>query len=141
MQKKPYCREGDFFLYGMSTIQEFEKLLQEEKSLFVIGFSFTATNPLNARLEGFLTPVYTTQTTLFAVNASLAKRSTPFLPSLAFAPFLVAHGKGVITSGRRCLSSSTRIPTSKLFSSSQPASRFGDVRRLGKHDWRSREWG
>ena len=40
LQKKPYCREGDFFLYGMSTIQEFEKLLQEEKSLFVIGFSY-----------------------------------------------------------------------------------------------------
>ncbi len=39
-KQKSYVREGDFFLYGISNLNDFEKLLQDPKSLFVIGFSY-----------------------------------------------------------------------------------------------------
>lgn len=37
---KPYLREGDFFLYGIQSIEQFKKLLENPKSLFVLGFSY-----------------------------------------------------------------------------------------------------
>ncbi len=40
MQKKPYRREGDFFLYGVHSLKEFEDLLENEQALFVLGFSY-----------------------------------------------------------------------------------------------------
>lgn len=39
-QSKPYKREGDFFLYGIDSVTEFQKLLEEKESLFVVGFSY-----------------------------------------------------------------------------------------------------
>lgn len=39
-KKKSFKREGDFFLYGVDSLQEFERLLCEDKTLFVIGFSY-----------------------------------------------------------------------------------------------------
>jgi hypothetical protein len=39
-KKKPYKRNGDFFLYGVDSINDFEKLLMNDKNLFVIGFSY-----------------------------------------------------------------------------------------------------
>lgn len=39
-QTKPYTREGDFFLYGIDNLAAFEKLLEREDSLFVVGFSY-----------------------------------------------------------------------------------------------------
>ncbi len=36
----PYRREGDFFLYGVRNLQEFELLLQNTNNLFVLGFSY-----------------------------------------------------------------------------------------------------
>jgi hypothetical protein len=40
LKKRPYKRNGDFFLYGVDTIQSFQKLLAKENALFVIGFSY-----------------------------------------------------------------------------------------------------
>lgn len=40
VKKKPYKREGDFFLYGIENLQEFEALLEDKDSLFVVGFSY-----------------------------------------------------------------------------------------------------
>lgn len=39
-QKKPYLKNGDFFLYGVKDIEEFEKLLEDKESLLVVGFSY-----------------------------------------------------------------------------------------------------
>lgn len=39
-QRKSFKRDGDFFLYGIKNIEEFEKLLMKENTLFVIGFSY-----------------------------------------------------------------------------------------------------
>lgn len=37
---KPYLRDGDFFLYGIKSLQEFEELLKDSKSILVLGFSY-----------------------------------------------------------------------------------------------------
>lgn len=39
-KKKPYTRDGDFFLYRLSTVDEFKELLDDPNSLLVIGFSY-----------------------------------------------------------------------------------------------------
>lgn len=35
-----FNREGDFFLYGLNNIEEFKQELNQDKSLFVVGFSY-----------------------------------------------------------------------------------------------------
>lgn len=40
LRSKPYQRQGDFFLYGLSSISEFETLLQQSQTLLVLGFSY-----------------------------------------------------------------------------------------------------
>jgi hypothetical protein len=40
LKKKPYLRDGDFFLYGIANVSEFRKLLAIENTLLVIGFSY-----------------------------------------------------------------------------------------------------
>lgn len=40
LKGKPYSRDGDFFLYGIESIEEFQKLLGDENTLFVVGFSY-----------------------------------------------------------------------------------------------------
>lgn len=40
LKKKPYKRDGDFFLYGVDSIASFQKLLEDKDSIFVIGFSY-----------------------------------------------------------------------------------------------------
>lgn len=37
---KPYKRKGDFFLYGIDSLDQFEKLLKDRNSLLVLGFSY-----------------------------------------------------------------------------------------------------
>lgn len=37
---KPFSRKGDFFLYGVSSIETFQDLLRRENTLFVLGFSY-----------------------------------------------------------------------------------------------------
>lgn len=39
-QKKSYVRDGDFFLYGIKTVEQFQHLLEEPNTLFVVGFSY-----------------------------------------------------------------------------------------------------
>lgn len=39
-QKKPYQREGDFFLYSVDSVNHFKTLLEDPKALFVLGFSY-----------------------------------------------------------------------------------------------------
>lgn len=39
-KKKSYQRDGDFFLYGLQSMEEFEKLLKNPDHLFVLGFSY-----------------------------------------------------------------------------------------------------
>jgi hypothetical protein len=39
-KKKSFKREKDFFLYGIDSIEQFQKLLAEENTLFIIGFSY-----------------------------------------------------------------------------------------------------
>ena len=35
-----FLRDGDFFFYGISSDQEFKELLEEEDTLFILGFSY-----------------------------------------------------------------------------------------------------
>lgn len=37
---KSYKRDGDFFLYGIDSVEAFQNLLEEDDSLFVVGFSY-----------------------------------------------------------------------------------------------------
>jgi hypothetical protein len=39
-KKKPYLREGDFFLYGINSVEEFKTLIEDPQSLLVVGFSY-----------------------------------------------------------------------------------------------------
>ncbi len=39
-RRKSYIRDGDFFLYGCSSLATFQQLLQQKDSLFVLGFSY-----------------------------------------------------------------------------------------------------
>ena len=39
-RSKPYHREGDFFLYGVSSLSQFETLLQDPHSILILGFSY-----------------------------------------------------------------------------------------------------
>ena len=39
-KKKSYVRDGDFFLYGMKSVDHFKELLQDPNALFVVGFSY-----------------------------------------------------------------------------------------------------
>jgi len=39
-KKKSFKRVDDFFLYGIDSINEFKKLLEDKTSLFVLGFSY-----------------------------------------------------------------------------------------------------
>ena len=39
VKTKPYKRDGDFFLYGVDSVEAFQKLLKEDH-LFVLGFSY-----------------------------------------------------------------------------------------------------
>lgn len=39
-KKKSHLRQGDFFLYGIQTVEEFESLLLRPDSLLVLGFSY-----------------------------------------------------------------------------------------------------
>lgn len=39
-KKKSYKREGDFFLYGVSSVESFEKLFLEKNTILVVGFSY-----------------------------------------------------------------------------------------------------
>lgn len=40
LKQKPYIRDGDFFLYGLKNIIEFEELLKDKDAIFVTGFSY-----------------------------------------------------------------------------------------------------
>lgn len=40
LKGKSYKREGDFFLYGVDSVDNFQELLADKESLFVIGFSY-----------------------------------------------------------------------------------------------------
>lgn len=40
IHKKPYHREGDFFLYGVGSVEEFRALLKDRANVFVMGFSY-----------------------------------------------------------------------------------------------------
>lgn len=40
LKKKSYLREGDFFYYGIRSLEEFKMLLKREDTLFVLGFSY-----------------------------------------------------------------------------------------------------
>lgn len=37
---KPFKRSGDFFLYGIDSIDQFQKLLKNPENIFVLGFSY-----------------------------------------------------------------------------------------------------
>lgn len=39
-KKKPYKRDGDFFLYGIDSAEEFKSLIAHPDSLLVVGFSY-----------------------------------------------------------------------------------------------------
>ncbi len=40
LHSKSYLRDGDFFLYGVKSLKEFENLLKDQQALFVLGFSY-----------------------------------------------------------------------------------------------------
>lgn len=37
---KSFRREGDFFLYGLQSLDQFQDLLREENTLFIVGFAY-----------------------------------------------------------------------------------------------------
>lgn len=40
LKKRSYTRDGDFFLYGLNSFEEFQSQLKQEDPLLVIGFSY-----------------------------------------------------------------------------------------------------
>jgi hypothetical protein len=40
LKPKSYTRDGDFFLYGIDSVESFKKLVIQEDSLLVVGFSY-----------------------------------------------------------------------------------------------------
>lgn len=40
LKQKPYKRKGDFFLYGVDSIEDFQNLLTQDDALLVVGFSY-----------------------------------------------------------------------------------------------------
>jgi hypothetical protein len=40
LKKQSYLRDGDFFFYGLDSMEEFQKLVKQKETLFVIGFSY-----------------------------------------------------------------------------------------------------
>ncbi len=40
LRTKPYSREGDFFLYGVRSLRQFEGLLKDRNALLILGFSY-----------------------------------------------------------------------------------------------------
>lgn len=40
LHKKSYVRDGDLFLYGISSVNEFEKRCEDKNTLLVLGFSY-----------------------------------------------------------------------------------------------------
>ena len=40
VQKKSFKREGDFFLYGVEQLSEFQELLKNSEAILVLGFSY-----------------------------------------------------------------------------------------------------
>jgi hypothetical protein len=40
LKKVSYLRDGDFFLYGFSSLEAFEKSVKKKSTLFVMGFSY-----------------------------------------------------------------------------------------------------
>jgi hypothetical protein len=40
LKKQSYIRDGDFFLYGLGSVEEFQSQVLENDALFVIGFSY-----------------------------------------------------------------------------------------------------
>lgn len=40
LQKKPFKRDGDFFLYGLDKAEDLEKRLEDPRALLVVGFSY-----------------------------------------------------------------------------------------------------
>ncbi|MDP1879775.1 MAG: hypothetical protein Q8K60_02400 [Parachlamydiaceae bacterium] len=39
-KSKPYKRQGDFFLYGVESLEQFEELIKDKSSVFILGFSY-----------------------------------------------------------------------------------------------------
>ncbi|MBI2812307.1 MAG: hypothetical protein HYX67_15965 [Candidatus Melainabacteria bacterium] len=40
LKKQSYQRSGDFFLYGVDSVEQFQDLLKQDNTLFAIGFSY-----------------------------------------------------------------------------------------------------
>jgi hypothetical protein len=40
LKKRPFVRDGDFFLYGLSSVHAFEAALKKKNALLVVGFSY-----------------------------------------------------------------------------------------------------
>ncbi len=40
LKKKPFIRDGDFFLYGVSSLDEFTMLIENKEAWLVVGFSY-----------------------------------------------------------------------------------------------------
>lgn len=40
IKNKPFKRSGDFFLYGINSIDQFQELLKSPQTIFVLGFSY-----------------------------------------------------------------------------------------------------
>jgi hypothetical protein len=40
LKKKSYVRDGDFFLYGLSSTQQFKEIVAKKEVLLVLGFSY-----------------------------------------------------------------------------------------------------
>lgn len=40
LKTKAYQRDGDFFLYGLRSVEEFENLLKQPDTIFIAGFSY-----------------------------------------------------------------------------------------------------
>lgn len=40
LRGNPYIRQGDFFLYGIKTVEDFARIIQDHNSILVVGFSY-----------------------------------------------------------------------------------------------------
>lgn len=40
LKSKPFKRDGDFFLYGVDSVDQFQKMMEKREAIFILGFSY-----------------------------------------------------------------------------------------------------
>ena len=92
LRSKPYKRDGDFFFYGVDSLDEFKELLKNPDALFILGFSYCH-KPFECPSGRFTSDCLHDPSNLVcqqcfigkAVNAATPKKTIPlFIPTIHY---------------------------------------------------------